>query len=212
METNSNNDFDRLEKLLQTKRFDELTIDEIHWVGSQLSEDEYSYMAEMYLSLKIATRMDEIEPSANIKNRLDKALMIKRSRKDVFQFKITVYQMVAVVVIFFFMGYCVHVFQPVQTKIVHTTSQVIKYVDRPVKEIRYVKISVPKEEMKTESREGIPKNTQPIEINSELSELNTEYIRQQEIALTNNESVLNEGNGISIGSDTVLQKMLVTIY
>lgn len=211
METISTNDFDRLEKLLQTKRFKELTVDEKRWVKSQLSEDEYSSMNEMYLSLRSATQMDEIEPSENTKNRLDKALMAKHS-KGVFQLRMPVYQTVAATIIFFFIGYAVHVFQPIQTKIVHTTSQVIKYVDRPVKEIQYVNIAVQKEEIKTENREGIPEKIQPIDINSELPELNSEYIRQQEIAMTNIERVLNESNGISMGSDTVLQKMLVTIY
>jgi len=211
METLSNNNFDRLEKLLRAKRFDELNTVEKQWVNSLLSEEEYVSMSVLYTSLNDQKQGIYIEPQADTKVKLNKALAAKVKRPGVFQLKMPMYQSVAAVLIFFLVGYGVHVFQPEQTRIINTTSQVIKYVERPVKLIQYVKVLVYIKEKKKEKENNIIRVNDKI-VKPEMPEFNSEFIRQQEIFTTNFTKVFDENNGVSMSNDSLLQKMLVTIY
>jgi len=211
METTSNTDLDKLEEMLHNKMFDELSPADKQWVANRLSEEEYTSMSALYTVLKVQKQSIDIEPHEYIKNKLDKAFAAKASHKGVFRLNIPLYQTAAAAIIFFFVGSGVNVFQPEQTKVIHTTSQVIKYVDRPVKLIQYVKIPVQIKEKQKEKGNKVIQATDNI-VNSGIPEFNSEYLRQQEIAMTNINHVLNEQNGSSMGGDTVLQKMLVTVY
>jgi hypothetical protein len=139
---------------------------------------------------------EEIIPSNALKNKLDKALEAKRRRNSVFARQIPFYQSVAAAVLFFLLGLGSTLLRPeAPPKIVHTTTEVVKYVekpvvtevvkyvDRPVTEIRYIKE---------------PLAQQPA---------NHDTFIIQNAALYNS----NENVGISLHDDTVLQKMLITI-
>ena len=215
MENISNTDFDRLEKLLRYKQLDELSTSEKQWVLGLISQEEYGQMATLYQSTNHLTDKQEIEPKQKTKTELDKVLAAKRQMRTVFQLKIPVYQSVAAALVFFFIGFGINRSRPVQTRIVHNTTQVIKYVDRPVKQIEYVTIYA-KDKKKNVVLTKSLKTAPTVEIlggnDVTIPESNPEVLHQQEIALTNINRVLNEKNGSSMGGDTVLQKMMVTVY
>lgn len=216
METISNTDFDRLEKLLKTKRFDELDTAEKEWVKAVLSEEEYIAMVPLYTSLNNDLNYDAIEPTSNTKTALDKAFATKAKGRGIFQMKMPVYQSVAAALILFFVGFGMNNRRNVETRIVHNTVQVIKYITKPENVVKMA-ANVPKHAAKR-ARQLITVPTQhvvPDEISDKVetvSESNPEFARQQEIAMTNIYRVLNEKNGSSIGGDTVLQRMMVTVY
>ena len=137
-------------------------------------------------------KKEEITPDNALKNKLDKALATKRSEKSFFALRIPSYQSVAAAAIFFALGLGTNFLRPaVSSKIVHTTTEVVKYVDkpviteivkyvdRPVVEVRYVK--------------------EPAIHDTRIA---------QNVMLDNDDESL----GISLSEDTILQKMLVTIY
>jgi hypothetical protein len=215
METISNTNFDRLEKLLCTKRFDELSVAEKQWVESLLSEEEYASMSVLYTSLNDQKQSIGIEPQADTKVKLNKALAAKVQHPGMFQLKMPVYQSVAAALIFFLVGFAINQSRPVETKIVHDTVQVIKYISKPE-----ATKNLAAESKHTKKRVKrvitIPEQEQVLATQSDnvvsLPESNPEFVRQQEIAMTNIKRVMNEKNGSSMGGDTVLQKMLVTVY
>ena len=141
-------------------------------------------------------KKEEITPNDALKDKLDKALAAKRRKKSFFALRIPLYQSVAAAAILFVLGLGSSFLRPAApSKIVHTTTEVVKYVDkpvvtevvkyvdRPVVEIRYVKVPVVQ---------------QPAARDSCIA---------QNVMLDNS----NENLGISLREDTVLQKMLVTI-
>jgi hypothetical protein len=215
METLSNTNFDRLEKLLCTKRFDELSIAEKQWVESLLSEEEYASMSVLYTSLNNEKQSIGIEPQADTKVKLNKALAAKVKHPGIFQLKMPVYQSVAAALIFFLVSFGINQSRTVETKIVHNTVQVIKYISKPE-----ATKNLAAESKNTKKRAKrvitIPEQDQVLSTQSDIvvsiPESNPEFARQQEIAMTNIKRVMNEKNGSSMGADTVLQKMLVTVY
>jgi len=211
MKTTSNTDLDKMEEFLHNKEFDELNETDKKWVANQLSEEEYTSMSELYAHLKVHKQGIHIEPQSDTKLKLDKAFVEKVSHISVFRLNNHFYQTTAAAIIFFFVGYGVHIFQPEQTKIINTTSQVIKYVERPVKLIQYVKIPVYIKEKKKEKENNIIQVSDKV-VKTDMPEFNSEFIRQQEISMTNFTKVIDENNGVSMGNDTLLQKMLVTVY
>ena len=141
-------------------------------------------------------KKEEIIPNNALKNKLDKALAIKRREKSFFTWQIPLYQSVAAAAIFFVLGLGSVFLRPAApSQIVHTTTEVVKYVDRPVVteivkyvdrpvvEIRYVK--------------------EPV-----VQQPAIQDIWAQNVAL----DISDESLGISLREDTILQKMLVTIY
>ncbi|MFT3754118.1 MAG: hypothetical protein QM800_14990 [Paludibacter sp.] len=182
MENIENSDFEQLEKLFRNKQFE---------------------------------KVQEIEPQPLTKTKLDKAFAARRKPTPFFQIKMPLYQSVAATLVFFFFGFALNQSKQVQTRIVHNRTEVIKYVDRPLKQIVYVTIPAKNKNRNTQLRPMA--NTAPtIETIDEneitIPESNPEILRQQEIAMTNINRALNEKNGSSMSGDTVLQKMMVTVY
>jgi len=111
------------------------------------------------------------------------------------------YQSVAAAVLLLVAGVGVGQFfdkpQPVLERIV----QQVKYVDRPVKEIQYIRVPVRLEPTSASNSESFKKDSVPV--------LNTSSSNENDLAVTDINRVQT---GISMGDDTVLQKMMVTIY
>jgi len=217
METLSTTDFDKLEKLLQTKSFSELTVAEREWVTTLVSEEEYASMSMLYNALSIPKQTIDIEPQQDTKLRLNKALNARFHRPGLFQLKMPVYQSVAAAVLFFLVGFGVNFQQPSDPKVIHDTVQVIKYVTRTEQPKIMANEATPKQTKKKIKRViSIPEPESALTAQAENAvitpESNPELIRQQEIAMTNINHVLNENNGSSMGGDSVLKRMLVTIY
>ena len=88
-------------------------------------------------------KKDDINPDVAIKNRLNEALSIKRRKKSIFSLRIPLYQSAAVAVAFFVLGYGTGFLRPsTPSENIRFATEVIKYVDRPVTEIRYVEAPV----------------------------------------------------------------------
>gem|GEM_PF-1413275 len=216
METISNTDFDRLEKLLYNKLFDELSNSEKQWVESILTEEEYVSMWTLYTSLEAQKLNIDILPRPVIKDRLNKALAVKVNRSGIFQLKMPMYQSVAAALIFFLIGFGINLSRSVETKIVHDVVQVIKYINKPDTTDNPAIVVPIHGKKRIKQIETIPEselahNAQS-ENSTQVSESNTELIHQQEIAMININRTLNEKNGSSLVGDTILQKMLVTLY
>jgi len=142
-------------------------------------------IAEILLQTMRERKKEDIIPDSATKNKLDRALAIKRSKNSVFLLRIPLYHSVAVAVIFFILGFGLSFLRPaIPPEIVHTTTEVVKYVDRPVTEIRYIKTPV----------------------------IHRVAIRDTSIAQNMEPNNINENLSISLQDDTILQKMLVTIY
>jgi len=213
METLSNTDFDRLEKLLRTKRLEELSTTEKQWIHTVISEEEYASMSGLYLMLNNSTQSLDLEPQPAIKSRLDGAWSAKYKHPGIFQIKLPAYQTVAAAMIFFLIGFAINWNRPVQPKIIRETVQVIKYISQP-ESTKVKQHEAPQLEQRKVIQPTQPEPVQPIrdEVEHGLPELNPEFTRQQEITMANITHAMNEKVGSSIGSDTVLQKMLVRVY
>jgi len=217
METLSTTNFDKLEKLLQTKSFSELSVVEKERVTTLVSEEEYASMSMLYNALSIPKHTIDIEPQQNTKLRLNKALNARFHRLSLFQLKMPVYQSVAAAVLFFLVGFGVNFKQPSDPKVIHDTVQVIKYVTQTGQPKIMASETAHKQTKKKVKRmislpEQEPELTAQVENAVTTSESNPELIRQQEIAMTNINHVLNERTGSSMGGDSVIKRMLVTVY
>jgi hypothetical protein len=219
MENISTNDFDKLESLLKNKNFEELTLNEKQWVLTFMDEAGYYSMALLYHGLgKNTDNKTEIEPSPEIKNKLD--FVLKKSKRGsvigtLNRFKIPVYQSVAVALIFFMIGFFANIYKS-KPIIVSNRVEVIKYVTKPaennslhpeIKSGNIARKSIKKKLHGNNSHE--PQIANDLVINTAV---NPDITNQQEIAMTNVNKVLTETNGNSMGSDSILKKMLVTVY
>jgi hypothetical protein len=143
---------------------------------------------EILLQTMREHKREEIPPNDTVKNNLDKALGSKRHHNSVFARRIPLYQSAAVAVIFFILGLGLSFTRPATPpQIVHTITKVIKYVDRPVvtEVVKYV--------------------DRPV---AEIRYIEQPAIYETCLA----QNVTNENKGVSLQEDTILQKMLVTIY
>ena len=146
---------------------------------------------EILLQTMREHKKDEITPNNALKSKLDKALANKRCENSFFARQVFSYQSVAAAAaIFFFLGFGSSFLRPAALpQIVHTTTEVVKYVDRPVvtEVVKYVDRPV-------------------VEIR---------YVQQQpaiyDTCMTKNAVFDNsdENLGISLREDTILQKMLI---
>lgn len=207
-------DFNKTDKLIQFKNFEELPVNEREFILAQMTESEYCFMRELYLNTRTKNR-DEISPSPTMKMKLDKALAIQKRSTPVAKFRIPLYQVAAVALIFLVIGMGINYRQEAPAHIVTQKIREIKYIDRPVEKIRYItvpaKFAQKVQPIKQPTlQENIVDNDIPT--TEFKTEINPEISRQQEIAMTNIQRALNEKTGVSIGSDTVLQKMMVTVY
>jgi hypothetical protein len=207
-------DFEKIEQLLQIKEFSELSPAEKELVLAQISETDYSAMRELYVHVK-STNPEEIIPSPLLKSKLDKALRARKTAPVIVRAQMPLYQVAAVALLFLMVGVGINYTRKTPEKIVTNTIREVKYINRPVKEVRYITIPAKYVQKLQPAREDEPQvSTANSQTNYPeiVSETNPEVIRQQEIAMTNVQRVLNEQNGSSMGSDTVLQKMMVTVY
>jgi len=212
MTDKNNTDLDRLDKLCQKKTFGTLSPEEKQFVLKHSTEAEYNIMFEVYQTMH-KNRTEDITPSESVKDKLNTAWQARPRRTGPFQLRMPVYQSVVATVFFFLAGLGVsHLF--VRTpEVIHDTLEVevVKYVDRPIKEIQYIEVPAKETPLQASQSQSTP---QPDHVEEywTTSESNSEVLRQQEIALANINLALNETNGMSLGDDTVLQKMMVTIH
>jgi hypothetical protein len=218
MENISSQDFDRLEDLLKNKGFDQLNRQEKQWVLTNMNENEYFAMSELYTSLKSNSDTEIlIEPLPETKNKLDNSF--KRIPKpnvflSLYHLKIPVYQSIGIALVCFTIGLISTIYKP-KPIVIHDTVQVIKYITKPMyanilKPLSKENIGMSKNHIKTIHKKTVAiENRNDIVVNEESF---TEKSLQQVIALQNINRVENEKNGNSIEGDTILQKMLVTIY
>ena len=218
MENISSNDFDSLEILLKNRSFEELDWHEKQWVLTIIIETEYYSMSEIYTTLKkeSETRF-EVEPFVETKNKLDSSFNII-SKPNVFlslyHLKIPVYQSIGIALVCFTIGLFSTIYK-MKPIVIHDTVQVIKYISKPsyantLKPLRNFNNVLNKNHVK-----AIHKKTVAIENGADKivnEETITEKSLQQGIAMQNINRVVNEKNGSSIEGDTILQKMLVTVY
>ena len=134
----------------------------------------------------------EITPNKALKNQLDKALASKRRENSFFARQIFSYQSVAAAAaIFFFLGFGSSFLRPAAPpQIVHTntTTEVVKYVDRPVitEVVKYVDRPI-------------------VEVRYVQQPTIYDTCTTQNVVFDNND----ENLGISLREDTILQKMLI---
>ena len=153
---------------------------------------------EILLQTMQKHKKEEITPGNDLKDKLDNALIAKRYKKSVFLLQISWYQSVAAAVLFFLLGFGSSFLRPAAPpQIVHTVTEVVKYVDKPVvtEIVKYV--------------------------DKPATEIRYIYIKEpiaQQPAIHDTDIVQNakrynsdENSGISLHDDTVLQKMLITI-
>lgn len=213
--TNTNNmDLDLFERLCLTKTFDELSQEERQFVLRMVTEAEYNVMYEVYQTMQRGCP-DEIVPSSILKDKLDEALHAKKCRKGIFQLRMPVYQSAAAAVIFFLAGFGFNLIRDKPEKLACRTTEVVKYVDRPVKQIQYVTLPARKEQNQVSQPQSEAKTAHAEEIhgkNEVLPESNSDIMRQHAIALADVNPASNDTNGVSMENDTVLKKMVVTMY
>lgn len=212
MITDTNNtDLDRLDKLCQKKNFGTLTPEEKQFVLKHVTETEYNIMLEVYQTMH-KNRTEDITPSESVKDKLNTAWQARPRRTRPFQLRMPVYQSAAAAVLFFLAGLGVsHLFERTP-EVIHDTLEVevVKYVDRPIKEIQYIEVPAKEAPLQASQSQSIPL-PEPVEEYWTAPESNSEVLLQQEIALANINLALNETNGMSLGDDTVQQKMIASI-
>ncbi|MDR2039975.1 MAG: hypothetical protein LBQ60_18795 [Bacteroidales bacterium] len=188
----SSKDLDKLESLIKSRQFPELSADEQQWVLQYLDEDEYRKMASWYGFLSDEKdQVDEIEPSLSSKLKLDAVLKQSGSKEKAgfFSRRIPVYRSVAASVIFFLLGMGVQFFIPPKGSDAQNFKTIMQ--------------NMPEERME-------PKDTftgyQEI-----LALKNPEMLDLKTLAEYNVQQVRKTSNGRSLGNDSVVQKLLVTI-
>lgn len=208
----TDNQFDTIEKLCRTKDYRQLTISEKELVQSLTTEDEYNAMRSFYSTVK-QKGVDTLEPNPDIKKRLNKTFLLRKKSVGVFLYRIPLYHSAAVALLFFFVGFAISYFRQTPSEIVYNTTEVIRYVDRPVKQIEYVtvykmKTLAAKQSDKTDVG-MIPANEE--NVNEKPFDF-SDYSDATQISMVDIDHVLSETDGVSIGSDTLLRKMLNEIY
>lgn len=206
--------FEKIEYLLQIKEFEELTQAEKEMVLVQISETDYSAMRELYKHVK-ATHQENIVPPHSLKEDLDKALAARRPNPIYVRTQLPLYQVAAVALLFLVVGLSINYTRETPIRVVTNTIREVKYINRPVKQIKYIVIPAKYAQKPQPSEKAKPQtstNNNQISYPEITDETNPEILRKQEIVLNNIQQALNEKNGVSVGEDSLLQKMLVTIY
>ena len=210
----NNNNFEKIEHLLQTKEFLELTPVEKELVLAQISETDYSDMRELHIHAK-AAHHEEIVPPLSLKGNLGKALAASRPTPIYLRTRLPLYQVVAVALLFLVVGLVINYTKETPIKVVTNTIREVKYINRPIKQVQYIVIPAKyaqKIQPIEEAKPHVSTNDNQTSYPEITGETNLEILRQQEIVMSNIQRTLNEKNGISVGQDSLLQKMLVAIY
>lgn len=204
-------DLGRLERLYRTKTFSTLTPEEKQLVLKHVTEAEYNVMYEVYQTIH-ENRSEDITPSESVKDKLNAAWQARPRRSRPFQLQMPVYYSATAAVLFFLAGLGVSNLFERTPEVIHDTLEVevVKYVDRPIKEIQYIEIPLKEAPLKASQSLSIPL-PEPVQEYWTAPEFNPEVIRQQEIVLENINLALNETTGMSLGDDTLLQEMMVSI-
>lgn len=139
--------------------------------------------------------MEEIEPSSSVKSRLDKAFRAHYVPRK--EFRLPYYQSIAAAILLLVAGFGIGRFfdkpEPTTERIV----QQVKFIDRPVKEIKYIQVPV----------RTLTKNV--TRSDNDLRDSLSAVDASRDLAVAD---VGSAQNGISMGDDSLLQKMMVTIY
>lgn len=201
------------EQLLRSKDFDLLSAAERESVLAEMSEEDYDYSRRMQKNFGRKPE-DELTVPPTLKAKLDRRLTCKQRSARVWQIRIPVYQSVAAAVLLFFIG--MHFNRPIELpqRVVTQKVAVLKYVDRPVKEIRYVPIrqsaTEPVDNTRVDKELIAP---QPLVDKNEKKRESFDARATTLPDMANNTATnTSETVGISMGSDTVLRSMMVTIY
>lgn len=139
--------------------------------------------------------MEEIEPSTSVKSRLDKAFKAyHHPRREI---RLPYFQSFAAAILILIVGYGIgRLFDKPEPKVERIVQQV-KIVERPVKEIRYIQV--------------------PVRALAQHSVL-AETCRKDSLGTVGTSPDLAVADvgcaqyGISMGDDSLLRKMMVTIY
>jgi hypothetical protein len=212
MTTDTNNtDLDKLFKLCHEKTFGALTPEEKQFILKHVTEEEYNIMFEVDQTM-YKDRTEDITPSESVKDKLNTAWHARTSRVRPFQLRIPVSYSATAAVLFFLAGLGFSDLSKRTPKVVHDTLEVevVKYVDRPTKEIQYIEVPAKSAPLQTSQSQSTPL---PEHVKEDLkaADFNSEALRQQEITLANINLTLNETIGMSLGDDTLLQKMIASI-
>jgi len=206
-------DFEKNEELLKTKQFHQLNDEEKQQVLATMAETEYIAMNELYAHMR-SHRSELVDPPASVKSALDKVLAAKKAKSNIFRFPIPAYQVAAMAIFFFLIGFIMNYSKKTPERIVRNKVEIIKYIVKPVTQIRYIKVPAKSARNNRSLSSGNHQtfvNNEP-ETKTETTAINPLIIRQQEIVSANIERALNESNGSSMDGDSVFQKMLVTVY
>ena len=161
-----------------------------------------------------ANRHKEIVPPRALKEKLDKALAARRPAPIHFRTRLPLYQVAAVALVFLVMGLAINYTREVPIRVVTNTIREVRYINRPVRQVQYVTVPAKyaaKPQATEQVKPDVATNEDQISHPEIKPEINPDILRQQEIAMINIQRAL-EKNGASMGSDSVLQKMMVTIY
>jgi hypothetical protein len=162
-----------------------------------------------------ASRYEEIVPSHALKDKLNKTLATRRPAPIYVRTQLPLYQVAAVALLFLVVGLVINHTNEPSIKLVTNTIREVKYINRSVKQAEYIVIPA-KYAQKTqpieEAKPQVSTNDKQTNYPEITDETNPEILRQQEIVMSNIQRTLNEKNGISVGQDSLLQKMLVMVY
>ncbi len=208
---NTADQFDIVDKLLQTKDFKQLTLSEKEYVLNMITGNEYDNMRAFYTKVK-EQKITTANPSFKIKERLDIALLANQKKTNLLLRSIPLYKSVAAALIFLFIGLSINILIEKPTVVAIKTKEIIKYIDRPYKQIEY--INVPDQKMQSTQEENgrdsvaIAENREqgPDIYNEENSRTSTNKYATLDLAQNKYET-----KGESLSNDTLLQKILGNI-
>ncbi len=132
--------FDKMEFLLKSKSFDELTEAEKEFVCKNINCEEYDNLFYFYQNTNQVSANTLIEPDEEIKIALDKKFQEETTKPTIpfFSRKLSVIKVAAVAIVCFMLGFGIKTIDTAKQKtetltdsIIHDTIQVIKYIQLP---------------------------------------------------------------------------------
>lgn len=213
----NNSDYEKLERLLRSISFSDLSKAEKTWVEQFMSETEYNQMASVFENISSQEPI-EIEPTFETKEKLDNAFL--KQKKSVFsKNKRLIFQLAAACILFFFIGFGTQHFTQPQIAEIRDTVRVLEYVyllEQSTKQLTTSSIDK-KEKAKGvkqfQKKTATSKNRHEVAVAKEtIQTTNPETERLQELAKQSVKQSQQQVTGKSMEGDTVLQKLLVTIY
>ncbi len=141
--------FEKIELLLKSKSFDELSEAERKFVCKSTSREEYENLFYFYQNISEAKTYTSIEPKMEIKSALDKHFENFKSSNPFFSRKLSMLKVAAVATACFVLGFGISSIDNIAKdkpenltdSIIHDTVQVIKYIQLPKQEF-FAKVNV----------------------------------------------------------------------